>query len=235
MRLRLLRRRLTVSAPRMAVRSALPWTLRWLVAALVLGFSAALAVWAFEFGKEIAGLEKNAKIELAELRQEAERLRQTLGAAQSVANTSESLLTAERAAQQELLQQIKALQSDNQALRSDLGFFERLLPGAGSGGVSIRGLQAERLAETQIRWQLLAIQADKNPANFKGRLEITLSGTLNGAAWRQTHSAQPQAIDFERYLRLEGLIEVPPKVKVNTISAKISQGATVRAIQSNPL
>ena len=38
MRFRLLRRRLTISAPRMAVRSALPWPFRWAVLAIVLGF-----------------------------------------------------------------------------------------------------------------------------------------------------------------------------------------------------
>ena len=35
--MRLLLRRLTVSAPRMSVRSALPWPLRWIGAAVVLG------------------------------------------------------------------------------------------------------------------------------------------------------------------------------------------------------
>ena len=59
MRLRLWRRRLTISAPRMAIRSALPWPLRWLLGGLVLGLSAALALWAFEFGREIAGRQHN--------------------------------------------------------------------------------------------------------------------------------------------------------------------------------
>lgn len=50
MRFRLLRRRLTISAPRVAVRSALPWPLRWIMLAVVFGFCAAIALWAFEFG-----------------------------------------------------------------------------------------------------------------------------------------------------------------------------------------
>ena len=83
MRLRLLRRRLTVSAPRMAIRIAAPWPLRWLLAAIVLGFSGALALWAFEFGKEIAGLDRNAKQELQRLRTEVEQLRENLAKAQS--------------------------------------------------------------------------------------------------------------------------------------------------------
>ncbi len=61
MRFKLLRRRLTISAPRMAVRSALPWPFRWAVLAIVLGFCAAIGLWAFEFGKDIAGLEQFSK------------------------------------------------------------------------------------------------------------------------------------------------------------------------------
>ena len=54
MRFKLLRRRLTISSPRMAIRSAMPWPFRWAIFALVLGFSAAIGLWAFEFGKDIA-------------------------------------------------------------------------------------------------------------------------------------------------------------------------------------
>src|SRR2546423_4923478 len=74
MRWKLLRRRLSISAPRMIVRSHLPWPLRWALAALVFGFSAAIATWAFEFGKDIAGLDRDAKAELAKLRVEVAQL-----------------------------------------------------------------------------------------------------------------------------------------------------------------
>src|SRR3954468_13336777 len=124
MRFKLLRRRLTISAPRMAVRSALPWPLRWAVAAIVLGFCAAISLWAFEFGKTIAGLDTGAKEELLRLRADAEKLRDERDKAQSVLNTSASLLTAEKAAQDKLATQIKTLEAENRQLRDDLGFFE---------------------------------------------------------------------------------------------------------------
>jgi hypothetical protein len=54
-RWKLLRRRLSVSAPRMIVRSHLPWPLRWAVIALMFGFSAALSLWAFELGQDRIG------------------------------------------------------------------------------------------------------------------------------------------------------------------------------------
>jgi hypothetical protein len=103
MRFRLLRRRLTISAPRMAVRSALPWPFRWLVMAIVLGFSAAVALWAFEFGKSIAGLDSTSKEELVHLRAEMAKLREERDQGPvGNANTSGSLLTAESATQEKL-------------------------------------------------------------------------------------------------------------------------------------
>src|SRR6185503_83 len=107
MRWKLFRRRLSVSAPRVIVTRHLPWPLRWAVIALVFGFSAAIGLWAFEFGKDIAGLERDAKEELLRLRVEVEQLREDRDKSQSVANTAESLLKAERVAQERLVQQLK--------------------------------------------------------------------------------------------------------------------------------
>ena len=102
MRFRLLRRRLTVSAPRMAVRSALPWPLRWFLLALMLGFSAALALWAFEFGRSIAGLDAGSREELKHLRAEVQRLQDESQRHQALVDTSGSLLLAERTALEQL-------------------------------------------------------------------------------------------------------------------------------------
>lgn len=232
MRLRLLRRRLTVSAPRVSVRSALPWPFRWLLGAVVLGFSGAVALWAFEFGKDIAGLDRNAKQELAQLRLEVQQLRTDLVKAQSVANTSDSLLTAEKAAQEQLVVQIRQLQADNQELRNDLGFFERLIPGTGTDALAIRGLQAERVSEAQIRWQALMIQAMKNAPDFRGALEITFAGTLEGKPWSLSQAPTPQPVVIKSYLRQEGVVDVPPGAVVKTVTARILQGSVVKSVQT---
>src|SRR3954471_17477622 len=113
MRFKLLRRRLTISAPRMAVRSAMPWPLRWAVVAIVFGFCAAIALWAFEFGKSIAGIDAGAKEELIRLRADTEKLKDERDKAQSVINTSASLITAEKTTQEKLAGQIKTLEIEN--------------------------------------------------------------------------------------------------------------------------
>ncbi len=162
MRFRLLRRRLTISAPRMAVRSAMPWPFRWLVMAIVLGFCAAIALWAFEFGKGIAGLDSGAKEELVKLREEVSHLREERDRAQSVVNTAGSLLTTEKSAQERLVAQLKQVEAENRELRDDLGFFEKLIPTGATEGIAIRGLQAEMLTSAQVKWQVLVIQPVKN-------------------------------------------------------------------------
>jgi hypothetical protein len=233
MRFRLLRRRLTISAPRMAVRSALPWPLRWAIAAIVLGFCAAISLWAFEFGKTIAGLESGAKEELVRLRADAEKMREERDKAQSVLNTSASLLTAEKAAQDRLAAQIRSLEAENRQLRDDLGFFEKLMPANGGEGVAIRGLQAEVVAGTQLKWQVLLIQPVKNAAEFHGKLEMKLSGTLDGKPWMMDVAGGQ--LQFRQYRRVDGMVDLPANAVVKNVSAKVVEGSMTRAMQSIPL
>ncbi len=240
MRLRLLIRRLTVSAPRMAVRSAMPWPLRWLALAIVFGFCAALALWAFEFGKDIAGLERGTKKELQRVKAELVALQADLvtvkaarDQAQSVANTVDTLLTTEKVAQETLLVQNKQLEAENRSLRDDLGFFEKLIPTSGGGaGIAIRGLQGELRNEHEIRWQVLVIQANKNAPEFNGQLELSFSGSLNGKPWLSTLPGGPQAVKLKQYGRMEGVFELPPQVVLKGLSARVLEGSVVKSVQS---
>src|SRR4051812_16772839 len=132
MRWKLLRRRLTISAPSMTVRSSLPWPLWCAGVAMMLGFFAAIGLGAFQLGKNLAGVDTTDQEELAQLRAAVQQLRSERDQAQSVLNPSGSLLTAERSAQERLAMQVRQLEADNRRLRDDLGFFERLMP-AGTG------------------------------------------------------------------------------------------------------
>lgn len=236
MRWKLLRRRLSISAPRVIVRRHLPWPLRWAVAAVVLGFCAAIGLWAFEFGKDIAGLDRQAKDELAGLRVDVAELRAQRDKAQSLAHTADSLLKAERAAQDKLTQQVRQLEVDNQALKADLGFFERLLPTDAAEGVSIRSVQVALQAPGQLRFQLLAMQSGKNIAEIKGRCELTLNGSLEGRTWVLPAAVGSRPLAVSRYARTEGLIEFPPAAVVKTVQVRIIDGAgVVRAVHTAKL
>ena len=232
MKFRLFRRRLTISSPRMAVRGTLPWPVRWVLGAVMLGFSASIALWAFEFGKGIAGLDTNAKDELKLLRAEVILLRSDRDKALTVSNTSGSLLTAEKAAQEKMATQIRQLESDNLMLRDDLGFFEKLLPASGADGVSIRSLQAELLSASQLKWQLLVIQPVKNAPEFNGQIEVTINGTLAGKPWMVNLPGGAQILLFKQYRRVEGVLDLPPQTVVKTVTAKIVEGSVTRSVQT---
>jgi type II secretory pathway pseudopilin PulG len=232
MRWKLLLRRLSVSSPRMSVRSHLPWPLRWAVAALVFGFSAAIALWAFEFGKDIAGLDRNSKEELATLRKDLEQLRGEHARARQVADTSESLLKTERAAQERLALQLRQLEAEKLSLQEDLGFYERLLPSSGDG-LQLRGLQAEAKAPGQLRYQMLVVQNGRGAPPFSGRYEVLLTGQLEGKAWSMPLPGGPRNLQLRQVGRVEGMIDHPPTAVIKTVQARVmdAKGAT-RATQT---
>jgi hypothetical protein len=230
MRFRLLRRRLTISSPRMAVRGAMPWPLRWVALALMLGFSAAIGLWAFEFGKNIAGLDQDAKEELLKLRAEVTQLRSENDKNLSIVNTSGLNLVIEKAEKDKLSQQLKQLETDNRALRDDLGFFEKLTTSGNVERLAIRSLQAELIAGNQIKWQALVIQPVKNAPEFNGKLELTLSGLQNGKPWSMVLPGGAIPLQLTQYKRAEGVVDLPAQVVVKSVSAKVLDGNTSKAM-----
>jgi len=244
MRLKLLMRRLTVSAPRMSVRSALPWPIRWAVLAIMAGFCAAIALWAFEFGKDIAGLDHGSKEQLQQVHLENDALKTQLETltvqrdkAQSVANTADTVLTASKTAQEKLNEDLRQLTLENQRLKDDLGFFEQLIPATGpnTGTLAIRGLQAEGQPSGEIKWQVLVIQGVKNPVEFEGRLELVFSGLFHGKPWSGSPSSGALGIRIKQYGRVEGRYQPPDQALIKTVTVKVLDGQTVRAVQSTKI
>ena len=232
MPLKLLRRRLSVSAPRMIVRSHLPWPLRWMVAAVVLGFCAAVALWAFELGKDPAGLDRDLEAELVQLRSEVARLRLENEQASAVANTAQSLVRAERATQERLAQSVRTLEERQRTLESDLGFYERLLSTAGPG-LSLRGLQVEPGTPGRLRLRMLLTQGGDAKAGFVGRWDATLIGTQAGRPWSRTLPGDPRELRVRHVLRVEGALDHPADVVVQRVQVRVlDEKGAVRATQS---
>lgn len=231
MRWKLLKRRLTISAPRMAVRSHLPWPLRWAVMALMLGFSGAIALWAFELGKDFAGIDTTSREEVTAMRNELAALRAEREQVLSKANTADSAVKAERAAQQALATQIKQIEAENRTLRDNLGFFERLLPAGSGEGLAIRGLQGEVLPSGQLRYQVLIVQSSKNQPDFNGTIEVSIGGTQAGKAWNQVLPPGPSPLQLKQYKRIEGMADIPANTSVKQLQVKVTQNGVIRATQ----
>ena len=225
----------------MAVRSALPWPVRWVILALVAGFCGAIALWAFELGKDLAGLDQNVKTQLVKVQTELVDLQYQLDSAkaerdkaQVVANTADTLMTAEKVAQARLQEVNQQLQEEIQRLRGDLGFFDLLVPSPAKGAspVSIRGLQVKQLDAHTVDWQVLVVQAAKNPPMFTGQLDVVFSGILDKQPWSHADAGNPRALSLKQYERLGGVYTVPPRVQVTSITAKVRDGKKVLSVQT---
>jgi hypothetical protein len=98
--------------------------------------------------------------------------------------------------------------------------------------MTIRGLQAEVLKSGEIKWQVLVIQAAKNPVEFNGRLELTFTGLVAGKPWSDSLPGGSQVIKFKQYGRVDGLYQLPAQVVVRSLTARVFDGQTVRAVQT---
>jgi hypothetical protein len=212
----------------MIVRSHLPWPLRWAVFAVALGFSGAIALWAFEFGKDIAGLDRGSKAEVARLRDELAGVREAAERAETIATTADSLLKAERAAQERLAAQLKQAEAENLSLKADLGFFERLLPVAGTAAgqaLVVRAFHVEAAASGQLRYQLLVMHNAKGNPPFEGRYEIIAVGQLGEQPWTGGLAGGNKPLLVKQYARVEGRIDHPPGAVIKTVQVRVLNGA----------
>jgi hypothetical protein len=115
---------------------------------------------------------------------------------------------------------LRQAESDKLTLQSELGFFQKLLP-TGAEGIQLRGLQAEAKAPGELRYQMLVVQNGKDSADFNGRYELQLAGSLDGRAWVQTLPGGPRALQVKQVARVEGLVEHPAAAVIKTVQVRV--------------
>ena len=133
-RLAKLRQRFGIAAPKVSVRTHMPWYLRWLGLAVMLAFSVVLAFWMWDAGRRFAGFDRSeVEHELAAARSELAKQHEELGRLRALANAADSKVAIERTAQQKLAQQIKGLEQENARVREELALFESMLSAESAG------------------------------------------------------------------------------------------------------
>lgn len=185
--------------------------------------------------------------ELSTAQGENKVLRETLDAqkevfekAQLLTNTAQSQRLADSAMLAELTDQLRQLEAENEQLKTDLGFFETMIPKSrGSSTQRVKTVTAVRTAPTELSWRALVVQARKNAEEFKGELIFQVKGQLLGKPWELTTTASPTPVTLVQYLQLDGVIVVPAALNVETLTAQLRQSgrlvsSTTIKLQSNP-
>jgi hypothetical protein len=231
-----------IGAPRVTVRSRMPWSLRLLLTFVFISGATAAGVSIYEFGRNIGGPDRRALMDQVErlesqLREAtAERDR---NAAQSMALESE--LKVQKAAQDQLMQQVTGLETEQANLQADLAFFESLLPaGKGDKGVVIRSFRVQPDPETaQLRYRLLVQQSGKPDKDFVGSVQLRVDFVQNsrGFTLQIPDPALPAAsatgldLSFRHYQRLEGGFSLPAGAVPRSVQVRILSGGETKLQQ----
>lgn len=242
MKWKLFVRNLSVSAPRVTVRSHTPWPLRAFIGFVVLAVAAAAGVALYEYGRQFAGPDPRvlvADVEKLQLQlREAKADRDRYAA---VAAAYESQMKVERASQEQLAKQVTTLESEANRLREDLSFFESLLPTAGAPGkgVVIRSFRVQPADAGgdagEMRYRLLVQQSGKPDRDFVGSVQLTVNFNQGGSRQQSLQLpapgaagvAEPIALSFRHYQRVEGSFSLPPGSVPKSVQVRIlSDGQT---------
>lgn len=236
MKFKLLLRRLSISAPRMTVKTQRPWPFTLLLLVIAIGLGGAVALWTYDLGREFAGIKRLPAPDALAYQAQLQKLSTERDRFSTTVNSAESQLTIERTAKQQLAAQVKGLEAENTKLKEDLAFFESLLPtDTGTQDVAVRRLTIDVIGPNQLRYRMLLMQGGRGKTDFSGNLELALT-TLQGG--RSTVVLYPRANDsdrgkyklqFRHYQRIEGILVVPDGAGVRSLQVRVLEKGQLRA------
>lgn len=228
------RQHFSIDAPRMAVRSRLPWPWRAVLVIALVAMIAGMWWWGFDFGQIFGGFNrKEVEARLATLAAENAKLRTESAELAARSAQQESELAIMTGAQATLSKQALELQRENSQIREELVFLQQLVADTSkAAGLAIQRLSVEPEREGAWRYRLLVVRGGSPAGEFEGYL--TLQVTLNaapagGSAARpiiltlpdeQPDAAAALKLKFKYYQRVEGTFSVPGGAQVKSVSVR---------------
>lgn len=238
-----LRQRFGISAPKVAVRTHVPWYWQTLLLVGVISLSLALAAWMYDVGRRFSGfVDQGADLKIELLASRVRELEGELTKLRQAANSSDSSLQIERSAKERLAHQVAQLEQDNASLKEDLAFFESIVPGseAGDGGLKISRLRIEpEVGTSRYRYRLLImVEGGRSVREFRGNLQFGLKVQQAGKDVMMIYPKEGDPVpakfrlEIKRFLRTEGVFELPSGVVLRSAEARLIQDGEVRARQA---
>lgn len=242
MRLRRLRGRFGIAAPRVTVRTHVPWYWRALGWAVTGAVALALAGWVFDAGRRIAGFDRSETAhEIGNLTEKVAELEAEVANLRAANNAGESSLQIERTAQQQLTAQVRALEAENNRLKEENAVFERLAQGGSKeSSISISRLRVfPDGSNGRYRYQFLVSQnGEQRGREFKGSVQVVAALPTGGPDGMMTfpRSDDPEAgrfaVVFKHFRSIDGTFTLPSGTKPISIEVRLMQDGAIRAAQT---
>lgn len=233
--LRNIRRRFGITAPRVAIRTHVPWYLRWVGMA---GFATllALAGWStYDFGRRFAGFDQGeASREFAVADEARRKLEAEVVRLRGEVDTAEQQRRIEQATYGDLAKQVKSLAQENAALKDDLAFFQALMKSSGNakdGDITLTRAEVRPDAMPgEYRYRVLLLQTGQRTRDFVGSLQFVVNAqqdakrivvTLPDAADKAAQSSY--RLSFKAYQRLEGTFRLPAGLTAKSVQIRVTE------------
>jgi hypothetical protein len=228
------RQHFSIDAPRMSVRSRLPWHWRAMVGAILVAVIAGMWWWGFDFGQFFGvAARQETEARIAALEAENAGLRTENTQLRNKTMQQEALLAITSGAQASLSKQTQELSAENAQIKDELVFLQKLVADSSrQAGLAIQGLTIERTRDDAWRYSVLIVRGGGPKEEFVGN--ITLQATLQPPAGgspsprptivnlpdEQPGSASAFTLKFKYYQRLEGTFPVPPGSMVRAVTVR---------------
>lgn len=233
-------RHFRIDAPRMAVRSHLPWPWRAMLLGTLLAIVGGMWWWGFDFGQLFGGLNRRElETKLAALEADNARLAADAATLRGRTTQLESELAMTAGSQATLSKQALELAAENSQLKEELMFLQKLVADSNKQvGLSIARLSAERESDDAYRFHVLVVRGGNPRDEFEGALALHATVQPAGGAGHplvvnlpddQADQAAALKLKFKYYQRLEGTIRVPPGAQLKTLTARAYEAGQASA------
>lgn len=229
--IRKLKRKFSISAPRLSVRPHVPWYVRWAITLPFIFAAGGLVWWAYDSGLELAGFHRGmAEKELESLRDRVTSLETENATLADQVASYERQAQIERSAMQETAIQVKSLNEENVRLKEDLSFFQNLPLTAGrEADLSIHRLKVEADSlPGEYHCRLLLVQnVQQRGKEFQGvmQLLVTLEQDGKKVVLQFPQENSPEAatyqLGFKYYQRVDKVFNVPPEARVESVQVRV--------------
>lgn len=233
--LKAFKRRFGIAAPRVAVRTHMPWYLRWIAIVAVGGVVFGTGWATYDFGMEFAGFRRGeADHALGKLRETIESQQQELSELRSKVAQAERQLQIEHATYSDMEKQVKSLSGENATLKEDLAFFQSLMPASGRDGtltINRFRLQPETLPG-EYRYRLLLVQTGMRVNEYRGHLEFALSlqqgdrKVVLTLPSPQDKNVKEYQLSFKFFQRIEGTFRISPDAVVKSMQVRVFENGS---------
>ncbi len=243
-KLKRLRQRFGINAPKLSIRTHVAWYWRALAVILILSVSLALAAWMYDAGMRFAGYKSNeSEREIQLLRNHVMELDAELTKLRTLTSSGESSRLIERVTLEQLASQARKLELENASLKEDLAFYEGLMPAneAGNdGGARIDHLRVEPSGVAGgYRYRMLVVNnGGRQTRELKGSLQLLVKMQRGGKDVMITLPSEKETnlenfhFEIKHFHRLEGVFSVPSGSVLKEVEARLLVDGAVRVRQS---